>query len=43
MYQKSIDGSPEAVVVADPVRLIRYWNRAGELFVFSAAEAMGRP
>ena len=37
-----LDGSPDAVLIADPGGLVRYWNSAAErVFGFSAPEAVG--
>jgi PAS domain S-box-containing protein len=42
MYQRIVDAAPEAIVVADPDGLIRFWNGgAEELFGYAAAEALG--
>jgi PAS domain S-box-containing protein len=42
MYQRIIDDSPEAVIVADAEGIIRYWNAAaGALFGYTQAEALG--
>lgn len=43
MYQRLVDESPEATVVADPDGVIQYWNASAEaLFGHSAAEAVGK-
>ena len=37
-----LDGSPDAVLFADPSGVVRYWNRSAErVFGFSADEALG--
>jgi PAS domain S-box-containing protein len=43
MYQRLVDDSPEATVVADAEGVIQYWNASAEtLFGHSAAEAVGK-
>lgn len=42
MYQRIVDDSPEAVIVADADGVIRFWNPAAEdLFGYSSSEALG--
>ena len=42
LYQRIVDDSPEAIVVADPEGRIRFWNRAAEeIFGYRQAEALG--
>jgi PAS domain S-box-containing protein len=37
-----VEGSPDAVVVCDPVGRVRYWNRGAErLFGFASVEVIG--
>ena len=43
MYQQLVDGSPEAVVVADVRGVIVYWNAAAaNLFGYAPAETVGQ-
>jgi PAS domain S-box-containing protein len=40
--QRILEGSPDAVLVADPDGQVRYWNAAAErIFGFTATEALG--
>ena len=42
MYQRIVEHSPEAIVVADPDGLIQFWNHAAEaIFGYPATEALG--
>jgi PAS domain S-box-containing protein len=42
LYQRIVEQSPEAIVVADRDGLIQFWNRAAEdIFGYVAAEALG--
>ena len=41
MYQRMVDDSPIAVIVADPEGVIRFWNAAAtEVFGFTQSEAL---
>lgn len=43
MYQRIVDASPEAVVVADTDGRIRFWNSSAEIvFGYTAGEAVGQ-
>lgn len=43
MYQRMVDHSPVAVIVADPEGVIRFWNAAAtEVFGFTQSEALDR-
>jgi PAS domain S-box-containing protein len=43
VFQRLVDASPEATIIADVEGVIRYWNVAAEtLFGYSASEALGR-
>jgi PAS domain S-box-containing protein len=43
MYQRMVDDSPEAVIVADADGVIRFWNAAATVvFGFAQPEAVGR-
>jgi PAS domain S-box-containing protein len=42
-YRQIVDGAAEAIVVADPSGMIRYWNGGAEaIFGHAAAEAIGQ-
>jgi PAS domain S-box-containing protein len=43
LYHRLVDGSPEAIVVADAAGRIQFWNNSAEIvFGFTAAEALGQ-
>ncbi len=43
LYRKLVEGSPDAIVIADRRGMIRLWNDAAEsMFGYSSAEALGR-
>jgi PAS domain S-box-containing protein len=43
MYQRMVDDSPEAVIVADADGMIRFWNTAAmEVFGHTESEALGQ-
>jgi PAS domain S-box-containing protein len=43
LWQRLIEGSPDAVLVSDREGVTRYWNQAAaRLFGFTAEEAVGR-
>lgn len=43
ILKQLLDGAPDAILAADRVGIIRYWNRGAELiFGYTAAEAIGR-
>jgi PAS domain S-box-containing protein len=42
LAERLLDGSPDAILICDPVGTVRYWNAAAErIFGFAATEALG--
>ncbi len=42
LYARILAGSPDAILICDPMGIVRYWNAAAErVFGFGATEAVG--